>query len=116
MDLVKDSRKIKVAELRGCLVELDGLFHFVWLHHTVASREGNCWKKGSASPQNIAMIGRVGAEDEFAQDSRKIKIAKNKCGSPECQRFQEMMGRLILLTPKWHSMLQRQRAKGSTAL
>ena len=47
------------------------------------------------------------------KDSRKIKIAKKKCGSPECQRFQEVMGRLILLTPKWHSMLQRQRAKGS---
>ena len=51
-----------------------------------------------------------------AFDSHKIKVAKKKRRSPECQRFQEVMGRLILLTPKWHSMLQRQRAKGSTAL
>ena len=53
---------------------------------------------------------------EAKKDSRKIKIAKRKRGSPECQRFQEVMGRLILLTPKWHSMLRRQRAKGSTVL
>ena len=33
------------------------------------------------------------------KDSRNIKIAKKKCGSPECQRFQEVMVRLTLLTP-----------------